>query len=111
MRKFFTIFFISILFLLSITVFFLSTTGYETKRFNNLINNKLQNIDEKISLELNEIKKCLDYGDRGAVIQHLCGLNRNPSKKETLVAQLQGLHKHVEEKKLEEAKEGTKRCH
>ena len=60
MRKFFTIFFISILFLLSITVFFLSTTGYETKRFNNLINNKLQNIDEKISLELNEIKLKLD---------------------------------------------------
>ena len=30
------------------------------KRFNNLINNKLQNIDEKISLELNEIKLKLD---------------------------------------------------
>ena len=59
MRKFYY-FLYFVLFLLSITVFFLSTTGYETKRFNNLINNKLQNIDEKISLELNEIKLKLD---------------------------------------------------
>ncbi len=41
-------------------MFFLSTTGYETKRFNNLINNKLQNLDKKVTLDLKKIKLKLD---------------------------------------------------
>ena len=41
-------------------MFFLFTTGYETKRFNNLINNKLQNLDKKVTLDLKKIKLKLD---------------------------------------------------
>ena len=51
--------------ILSFIVFFfgiiyLSQIGYETKRFNNLVSEKIKEFDDKISLDLKTIKLKLD---------------------------------------------------
>ena len=46
------------LFLISILVF-LSVKGVETKRFNNQISQKIENINKDLKIELNKVKKHL----------------------------------------------------
>ena len=53
-------FFISILIIFLILVTYLTTIGIETDRFNNQIESKIKNIDEKIEVELKKIKFVLD---------------------------------------------------
>ena len=48
------------LIILTITVTILSTVGIETKRFNNLVTQKINKNNNKISLDLNSIKFKLD---------------------------------------------------
>ena len=50
----------SFIFFLSIFVIYMSMVGYETKRFNNQIIKKVENINKDLKIELNEIKIILD---------------------------------------------------
>ena len=50
----------SLIFFLSIFVIYMSMVGYETKRFNNQIIKKVENINKDLKIELNEIKIILD---------------------------------------------------
>ena len=50
----------SFIFFLSIFVIYMSVVGYETKRFNNQIIKKVENINKDLKIELNEIKIILD---------------------------------------------------
>ena len=54
-----SIFFLFLL-LLTISVILLSTIGYETKRFNNIISEKIEENNQDISIKLNKIKFKLD---------------------------------------------------
>ena len=47
------------LFIIALIVY-LATLGIETNRFNNLISNKIKNLDEKLTVDLNKIKIKLD---------------------------------------------------
>ena len=48
------------LFFFNLSIVYLATLGIETNRFNNLISNKIKNIDEKLTVDLNKIKIKLD---------------------------------------------------
>ena len=50
----------SILIIFLILVTYLTTIGIETDKFNNQIESKIKNIDEKIEVELKKIKLVLD---------------------------------------------------
>ena len=50
----------SVIFFLSILVIYMSLVGFETKRFNNQIIKKVENINKDLKIELNEIKIILD---------------------------------------------------
>ena len=51
---------IILIFLIGILLSYLSTIGVETNRFNNQISNKIQQIDEKLEIELKKIKLVID---------------------------------------------------
>ena len=50
----------SFIFFISILVIYMSFVGFETKRFNNQIIQKVENINKDLKIELNEIKIVLD---------------------------------------------------
>lgn len=50
----------SLIFFLSILVIYMSLIGFETKKFNNHIIKKVENINKDLKIELNEIKIILD---------------------------------------------------
>ena len=60
MKKIFYSIIIFLLFFLITSIVYLATLGIETNRFNNLISNKIKNIDEKLTVDLNKIKIKLD---------------------------------------------------
>lgn len=60
MKKIFYSIIIFLLFFLITSIVYLATLGIETNRFNNLISNKIKNIDEKLKVNLNKIKIKLD---------------------------------------------------
>ena len=55
MKKIFFYLFIILLFLLFLIFIFLATTGYETSRFNNLINVEAKKIDNNLNIDLKKI--------------------------------------------------------
>lgn len=55
MKKIFVYLFIILLFLLFLIFIFLATTGYETSRFNNLINVEAKKIDNNLNIDLKKI--------------------------------------------------------
>ena len=55
MRKNFLISGISVIGLIILILLYLSVNGIKTNKFNNLINNKLKNFDEKLSLKTTDI--------------------------------------------------------
>ena len=63
MKKISISIFLIFLILLIITVTILCTVGIETKRFNNLVTQKINKNNNKISLNLNSIKFKLDIGE------------------------------------------------
>ena len=50
----------SLIFFIGFFVIYMSMVGYETKRFNNQIIKKVENINKNLKIELNEIKIILD---------------------------------------------------
>ena len=56
MKNFFYSIFFILLFLFSIAIFYLSTAGFETSKFNNLIIKEIKKKDAKIDLNLEKIK-------------------------------------------------------
>ena len=56
MKKFFYSIFFILLFLFSIIILYLSTAGFETSKFNNLIIKEIKKKDAKIDLNLKKIK-------------------------------------------------------
>ena len=58
--KIFFKFFITILFLIFITLTYLSIFGVETDKFNNQITEKIRKFDKNLEVELKEIKLILD---------------------------------------------------
>jgi len=54
-------YFLYLLILITIGVIYLSYFGIETKRFNNLIKNKISQTNSKIDIELNEVKIILNF--------------------------------------------------
>ena len=55
MKKF-TKFIVLIILLVLAFITYLSTIGFETKRFNNQIESKIKKINKNLSIELNEVK-------------------------------------------------------
>ena len=49
-----------LVFLIGISIIYLSTFGVETDKFNNQISNKILQIDKKLEVELKKIKFVLD---------------------------------------------------
>ncbi len=60
MKKIFFSIIIFLFFFIIASIVYLATLGLETNRFNNLISNKIKNIDEKLTVDLNKIKIKLD---------------------------------------------------
>ena len=60
MRKTFTIFFLTIFLFFALIMFILSTIGFESNRFNNLIKNKINNFYKNVDLNLKTVKFKLD---------------------------------------------------
>jgi len=60
---------IFLLVIIFIGIFYLSTIGIETNKFNQLIKNKFSEINEKIELELNNVKIILDIKSFSLVIK------------------------------------------
>ena len=55
MKKFFLYLVFLIIIILSISIIFLSTKGYETKKFNTLINNKIKKIENNLDVKIDKI--------------------------------------------------------
>ena len=60
MKKIILTFFSLSFLLVGAVVFFLSTTGYETDRFNNLISKKVKKAEKNLDVDLKSIKIKLD---------------------------------------------------
>ena len=56
-------YFLYLLILITIGVIYLSYFGIETKKFNNLIKDKISQTNSKIDIELNEVKIILNFGN------------------------------------------------
>ena len=56
-------YFLYLLILLTIAVIYLSYFGIETKRFNQLIKDKISETNKKIDIELQEVKIVLDLSN------------------------------------------------
>ena len=52
--------FLTLLFLIFLSILYLSIFGIETKRFNNQIKNEIKNFDQKLDIELETIKIIFD---------------------------------------------------
>ncbi len=74
MKKVFSIISIFLFFFLAVSIVVLSTTGYETNRFNNLIIKKISKKNNNVNLELEEIKFKIDIKDIGLFLE-----TENPS--------------------------------
>ena len=60
MKRFLIYFFVSIIIIFSSLIFFLSFYGYQTDRFNKIIQSKINNSKKAINLEFDEISILLD---------------------------------------------------
>jgi len=69
MKKIFFITFITMLFLLICLIGVLSTTGYETKKFNSIISSKINDRDPNILLKLKKIRFKLDIKDASLFLE------------------------------------------
>lgn len=69
MKKVFSIISIFLFFFLAVSIVVLSTTGYETNRFNNLIIKKISEKNNNVNLELEKIKFKIDIKDIGLFLE------------------------------------------